>query len=462
MLEELEGHGCEVRFLDRPMSQDPHDQLLLQIRGAVAEYERTLIAERMRRGRQRKLEAGLMLPWTRAPFGYRVDPDHPRDPAGVRIEAAEAAIVREMFAWYAQEAHSFCSLARWLEQRGIRTSTGLARWNLASIRAVLTNPAYAGTVYGNRWHRRGTQERRSAITPSKHSAMSRVDAPREEWILAAEIPPIVSQEQFDQVQARLASNRRFAQRNNKAQPYLLRGLVSCGLCGLACLARATTHRQRYYSCTGKLPALFSHREQKCASRLSPAQQLDELVWADLCALLTHPEQVAEALARARGGHWLPQEVQARQQGLRRGQASLGQQTERLTDAYLAGVVLLEEYRRRRSELEQRQQQLEEQARQLDAQSDRQQEPAGLSCSIERFCRQVQQGLSQASFEQRRSLVELLIDRVIATNGEVEIRYVLPTTKASEQIRFCHLRLDYRAGPSRHQGPHPMYAGLQGS
>jgi site-specific DNA recombinase len=43
--------------------------LLLQIRGAVAEYERTLITERMRRGRQRKLEAGLMLPWTRAPFG---------------------------------------------------------------------------------------------------------------------------------------------------------------------------------------------------------------------------------------------------------------------------------------------------------------------------------------------------------------------------------------------------------
>ena len=52
LLEELQGHGCEVRFLDRPMSQDPHDQLLLRIRGAVAEYERTLITERMRRGRR--------------------------------------------------------------------------------------------------------------------------------------------------------------------------------------------------------------------------------------------------------------------------------------------------------------------------------------------------------------------------------------------------------------------------
>jgi site-specific DNA recombinase len=442
LLEELQGHGCEVRFLDRPMSQDPHDQLLLQIRGAVAEYERTLITERMRRGRQRKLEAGLMLPWTRAPFGYRVDPDRPRDPAGVRVEEAEAAIVREMFAWYADETHSFCSLARLLEQRGIRTSTGLARWNLASIRDLLTNPAYAGQVYGNRWHRRGTLERRSATAPRKRSAMSRVAAPREEWILVAEIPPLVSQEQFDRVQARLASNRRFAQRNNKAHPYLLRGLVSCGVCGLACLARANMHRYRYYSCTGKLPALFSHREQKCPSRLSPAERLDELVWADLCDLLSHPEQASHALARAHGGQWLPQELQARQQGLRRGQVSLGQQLERLTEAYLGGVVLLDEYRRRRRDLEERQRQLEEQARQLEAQADRQKELAGLSGAIEDFCRRVRQGLAQATFEQRRSLVELLIDRVIVTDGEVEIRYVMPTDRASEQVRFCHLRLDY--------------------
>jgi len=58
LLEELQSHGCQVEFLDRPLSQDPHDQLLLQVRGAVAEYERTLIVERTRRGRLAKLKAG--------------------------------------------------------------------------------------------------------------------------------------------------------------------------------------------------------------------------------------------------------------------------------------------------------------------------------------------------------------------------------------------------------------------
>jgi len=69
LLEELSSRGCQVEFLDRPLSDDPHDQLVLQIRGAVAEYERSLIAERMRRGRQSRLKAGLLLPWTKAPDG---------------------------------------------------------------------------------------------------------------------------------------------------------------------------------------------------------------------------------------------------------------------------------------------------------------------------------------------------------------------------------------------------------
>src|SRR5258708_32571450 len=99
LIDELAGRGCRVEFLDRPMSEDPHDQLLLQIRGAVAEYERTLIAERMRRGRQARLRAGTLLPWTRPPFGYRLDPGRPRDAAGVRAEAGEAVRVGPLLGW---------------------------------------------------------------------------------------------------------------------------------------------------------------------------------------------------------------------------------------------------------------------------------------------------------------------------------------------------------------------------
>lgn len=111
LLEELARVGCAVEFLDRPMSDDPHDQLLLQIRGAVAEYERTLIAERMRRGRLSKLQAGLLLPWTRPPYGYRLAPDRRRDPRGARVDPAEGTIVAELFARYLEPGTSFDVLA---------------------------------------------------------------------------------------------------------------------------------------------------------------------------------------------------------------------------------------------------------------------------------------------------------------------------------------------------------------
>jgi site-specific DNA recombinase len=124
LIEELQRFGAVVEFLDRAMSPDPHDQLLLQIRGAVAEYERTLIAERMRRGRLRKLQAGLLLPWTRVPYGFRVHPDRPRDPAGVRVDPAEGAVIGQIFTQYLQEGSTLTSD----RQRVTAPGDSLAQW----------------------------------------------------------------------------------------------------------------------------------------------------------------------------------------------------------------------------------------------------------------------------------------------------------------------------------------------
>jgi DNA invertase Pin-like site-specific DNA recombinase len=56
--------------------------------------------ERMRRGRSSKRRAGLLLPWTRPPYGDRLAPDRPRDPRGVTVDPAEGAIVAELLARY--------------------------------------------------------------------------------------------------------------------------------------------------------------------------------------------------------------------------------------------------------------------------------------------------------------------------------------------------------------------------
>jgi site-specific DNA recombinase len=394
-----------------------------------------------------KYQAGILLPWTTPPYGYRLNPDRPRDPAGVWLDEAEAAVVRTIYDWYANEQSSLCGLAKHLQEQGVPTPSGKRIWSLCTLRAILRQPAYTGQVYACRYRYRPARTRRSATHPIGRPHDSLVERPPEEWIPVATIPALVSQEQFDMVQRKLAHNQSFAKRNNTRHQYLLRAMVSCGLCQASCTARRLQGGYMYYVCAGKAKAIHSRKEEKCPARFSPAAQLDELVWQDLCAVVTHPESMTQALERAHTGQWLPQELQARCEQIRQARGRLVQQIDRLTEAYLGSVIPLAEYQRRRHDLEQKGQALDNQERILTAQVDRHHQLAGLVASVEDFCQRVQAGLDHATFEQKRQLVELLIDRVVITNGDVEIRYVIPTNPSSEQVRFCHLRSDYFNPPN---------------
>ena len=442
VLEELERRGVRVLFIDRPLSDDPHEQLVLQIRGAVAEYERTLIGDRMRRGRLSKLRSGQLLPWTRAPYGYRLHPERPRDPAAVQVDPAAGAVVQELLATYAAGGVTLHSLAVQLTQRQVPTATGKAIWTPCTIRQILTNPAYKGEAASGRLRTTPARGRRSALEPVGHGVSTRVHPP-EEWITVP-VPALVSSEQFDAAQRRLATNQQCARRST-SHPYLLRGLVSCGVCGLSCsgmIRSPDQTRYSYYRCRGKLTRTGSSRATLCPARLIPAAQLDELVWTDLCAVVQHPESVAQALERAHSGAWIPEELRRRQATLRGVRASLVRQRERLLQAYLAEVVDLETFQRQERTLRQQEEDLRAREREVVAQGERLIEVSGMARSMLAVLGRLRVGLEQATFEQRRQLVELLIDRVVVTNGAVEIRYVIPTTESSTHSRFCHLRIDY--------------------
>jgi site-specific DNA recombinase len=270
--------------------------------------------------------------------------------------------------------------------------------------------------------------------------------PEEEWI-AISVPPIISQEEFARVQEKLAHNQQTARRNTQHR-YLLRGHVSCGQCHLTAAARTTPQGYQYYVCRGRTDQRRGSQEQHCTSRYIPAEQLDAVVWADLCVLLSDPEQIAMALERARSGAWVPQELQARQANICQAIATLEHQQERLLTAYLGEVVELPEFERKRRELGQKLASLQVQRQQIEAQTRERRELEQVAASVEQFCVQVRAGLEAATFEQKRQLVELLVDQVVVANEEVEIRYVMPTSPNGARQPFCQLRLDYRGGLSQ--------------
>ena len=311
------------------------------------------------------------------------------------------------------------------------------------MRGILRNPAYAGRALSNRTQVAPARGRKSAMLPAG-PGQSHAPRPEEDWI-AVPVPPVVSEETFAQVQAKLDANQQGAARNTRHE-YLLRALISCGACRLGCTGRQTAAGYRYYLCRGRTDPLRVAQGQRCTARYIPAGQLDELVWADLCALLTDPAQIARALARAQGGAWLPQELQARQATIGQALGQLERQQQRLLDAYLAEVIALAELDRKRQDLDRRRGTLLAQQRQLDAAARQKLELGAVAGGIEAFCQTVRAGLATATFEQRRLLAELLIDRVIITDGQVEIRYVLPTSPDGPHRPFCQLRKDHLDSP----------------
>nr|WP_075164457.1 recombinase family protein [Ktedonobacter racemifer] len=101
------------------------------------------------------------------------------------------------------------------------SSAGGKIWHPSSLRQLLTNPTYTGTLYANRKHVTQTRCRRSPLQPAGRGESS-VPTPSTDWIVVSQVPMIVSQECFEQVQAKLRENASLAGRNNTAHPYLLR------------------------------------------------------------------------------------------------------------------------------------------------------------------------------------------------------------------------------------------------
>ncbi len=269
---------------------------------------------------------------------------------------------------------------------------------------------------------------------------------RDEWV-PIPVPAVVTEEVYQRVQDQRAHNQQRAARNTH-QEYLLRGHVSCGQCRLTAGSRTTPAGYDYYVCRGRTDRLRISQGHPCTARYVPSQPLDARVWADLCAVLTDPQQIAVALKRAQTGAWLPQELQARQATTSHAIAGVERQQERLLTAYLADILALPEFERKRRELEQKRASLQMQLHQLNALAQQRIELSTIASAVEAFCAQVRTGLDNATFAQKQLLVELLVDQVVVTDDEVEIRYVVPISQNGARKPFCQLRLDYRGGLSQ--------------
>jgi site-specific DNA recombinase len=254
LVEEFSRHGVEIIFIKSPRASTPEEQLLLQFQGMIAEYERTQIAERTRRGKRFRAKAGSVNVLSGAPYGFRYVKKTDTSASYYEIIEQEAEVVRKVFELYTGASFSIGAIARWLNYQEIPTRKKISRWERSTIWAMLRNPAYVGRAC---FGKTGSAPRQRITRPLRQRGgysprcSSHRERPKEEWIEIA-VPAIIDDETFSLAAERLEQNKRFSPRRT-IEPTLLYGMLICGECGYAYYRTSTRTSCRkiyYYRCLG--------------------------------------------------------------------------------------------------------------------------------------------------------------------------------------------------------------------
>ncbi len=427
ILDELARFGVKVRFLDAlAINDDPQAKLLVQMQGVIAEYERTKIMERNRRGKLYHARAGEIVFW-KAPYGYRRLPRSKDAPARFEIYEPEAQVVRRIFDEYVSGGQSVRKISWTLYNDGILPPSGRQAWNLGTLSMMLRNPTYKGKArynYSELEHRPGRRPRQRPRPP-------------EQWI-EVPVPAIVSEDVFEQAQQVSHRHSELSPRRSAPGKWLLRRLVVCGHCGVRTNCKRTPNKSGgenfYYRCYRHDLIRAGGPERQCTQPSVRADELDAFVWEHVRDALLHPDLLLAGEQAVLDKEPLPDDELLRRQ-LERLARQLDQvelERRRLIDAYQVGIVGLSDLQHRGIDLETRQHQLQSERDRLAMERRQLSVDNRLRQRVTAFAERVRQGIDSLNFEQRQHLLRLLIEEVRITGWQVQIRLRIPLDRSENR------------------------------
>jgi site-specific DNA recombinase len=436
LLDELARAGVEVIFaFEDERAQTPEGELLRQMQGMIAEYERAQIAERTRRGRLHRARSGSAAVLGRAPYGYRYVRRSEHADAYFQIDETKAPVVREVFRRYAHEGQTLAAIAGWLNESGTPTTTPGKSWHPSTVRGMLVNPAYRGEAAFGKTRVTGARGKatrqarqrgaRQALTPQRTSV------PEDSWTII-KVPAIIDDDTFALARARLEQGVRFASRNAK-RPSLLRGLLVCRECGYAWhqVEKGKPHSRRiYYICGSRS---LRTAERRCQSPMVRADELDQLVWDEIRRLLCEPDLVRGEIDRRLRSMRETDPAARRSKTLAAELTRAERAIARLVDAYQDEQITLDELRARMPELRRRESALRAERNAIEAEIDDATNYLKLADTIESFTTRLTDGLDDMNTDQQARILQLLV-RDVLIGGEdetVTVRHSIPLPTGGE-------------------------------
>jgi site-specific DNA recombinase len=282
----MRANGCEFQSLREQFdTTTAAGEMVLYTIANIAQFERKQTSERISANFRARAERGLNNGGS-VPFGYDADPERK---GYLVVNKEDATVVREAFGSFLREG-CLSKAGISLNERGYRVKRlkrgGKARlgfFTIGNLHTMLRNKAYLGL----RVYQVKSEERTSKAV----------------W------PAIIDEQTFSRVQDVLGtdSKRRRSRYLGKRYPYLLSGLLNCGVCG-ECLPGKSAHGNG-----GKIP-YYEHawtvNRQACLKQKSykhkpvrvSATKLEKEVWERISSLVLNEEVAKSIVNEARNVH----------------------------------------------------------------------------------------------------------------------------------------------------------------
>lgn len=263
LADDIERAEAQLMFVTGDYDSSPQGKLFFSIRGAISAFEKAKIRERTMSGKRTKALSGKIVFNDKA-FGY----DYDKEASMYVINKKEADTVRLIYTMYIEKKIGTRQVSLDLKALGLHNKSGRP-FTATNVYRILKNEMYAGTKWSFIYY-----DKKISQYKTQRTKRDIKDA------IAIPVPAIVSKEIWSKAQGIMKTNTVFSKRNTKYE-YLLSGVIKCGYCGYAMIARRNPRPNKdyfYYLCSS-VP-----EKAKCDNKYINAEKFDLMVWDQLIHL----------------------------------------------------------------------------------------------------------------------------------------------------------------------------------
>jgi site-specific DNA recombinase len=446
LLEEIEKAGCIPVFWKGYSSE-----IERSVMGVISEHGMKQEIQRMVDGQILKAKDGRITA-KRPRFGYMfVDSKgNPQDTPGRDTHYALHPEHSQVMKWVYQaliyENKATNKIAQMMNEGTtpvwdgpVPTTFGGCVWHTGTVARMVKDPIYKGEFYARRYATIKTGE----FNEAGREKYRLVERPRDEWILI-EVPPIVTPEEWALAQKRLRHNQTRSPRNAKRRDWLLTSMIRCARCGhsyAAVVGGSRKNPHRYYGCVSKYSARAKEEGYACMERsYFRADVIEPVIWQAIVQMIMDPQVILDTidadydvkLAEYRN------ELDYIEQSLDKVRA----EWERWNRAYGAGVLDLDELKKRRNDITRRRKQLEVDRDELSGRIERiesiEDRKAYASEILGLYRQVVEEAGKEPPLDLKKQVLRMLVDTIWVNDQTMTARIdgVIPSTVDIMEISFA--------------------------